>query len=55
MINISMYDPMDLFTCENCNQTSDRDMSYRINGKLVCNTCAKELLNASETNSNNRT
>ena len=51
MINTAMYDPMDLFTCEECKQTEDRDMSFRINGKLVCNTCAKELLNEQETNS----
>lgn len=54
MINTSMYDPMDLFTCEKCQVRGDRDMSYKVDKKLVCSDCAKELLNNNvlKTNSN---
>lgn len=36
-------DAMDMFTCENCHDRHDRDLSYRIEGKLVCSSCAIDI------------
>jgi formylmethanofuran dehydrogenase subunit E len=44
MVNSSMYDPMDLFTCSECGKREDRDLSYKVNDKLVCGDCAEKLL-----------
>lgn len=39
------YDPMDLFMCEECGKTEDRDLSFRVHTKLVCEKCMCKLLN----------
>lgn len=45
MINHFLYDPMDLFWCNKCNDYGDRDLSIEIDGKLYCEKCEKEIKN----------
>jgi formylmethanofuran dehydrogenase subunit E len=46
MINLRMTghgDAMDYFYCDKCGARTDRDLSYRIEGKLVCSSCANDI------------